>query len=308
MRSCKKYSVEDIKFLRDNYPYEGVRFCALALGRSEASVEQRAQKLKIRVLTNKNSFFPRPWSSIIDPNKLGVNPELFYKPILPEVCYAMGLVWADGYVGRRKKATGNSGYNVTISNITTDSNHFHRVLSTFGKWNVHHTKKAKGNRQLMSIISISNKPIFELLHELGYAPNTKLSLNKVISHIPSDSFRFFLMGLIDGDGCYVVSKKRYMHCVQIAAGITHDWTALKNLLGYMGIHSYISKSHRLITKKSGEVVPGGGTYIRIQGIKNLKALFSYLFRSEKDTLLVLPRKLEKIKQMGLLPTWEDTLV
>lgn len=62
--SRKKYSDEEIEFIKENFPTKGSKYCAEKLGRNYLSIQKKAQKLGVKQFCKRSYISPQGYKVI----------------------------------------------------------------------------------------------------------------------------------------------------------------------------------------------------------------------------------------------------
>jgi intein-encoded DNA endonuclease-like protein len=139
------------------------------------------------------------------------------------------------------------------------------------------------------IFQTTNKILCEFFKLLGKYPNSIESHEKVLNFIPEKYHRYFLRGLIDGDGCFYINEKNYSYQFNISSRYEQDWDYLKKY--FQEELQVISSIYRREHENSKSSI------LRITDLENLKKLIIYLY-NEVDEIF-LERKFIKSKEILL---------
>lgn len=196
--------------------------------------------------------------------------------------YVLGVIWGDGTIEnttRRKR--------ITVHCITEDAKHFYSMFEKTGKWNINHNKQQK-HWKPQSNIRASSKEVVDFLVSLDCSPNTKTSANKILQIIPKELHKYFILGIIDADGCFYVNKKTYTYHFVLSGPYQQDWSYFTDILKELNIKY---NEDNIISNK-------GHTHsrVRIIGKKRIQLFGKYLY-SDDANIIGLPRKLNKYKLM-----------
>ncbi len=203
----------------------------------------------------------------------------------PEIAYLLGLIWADGYLTKSPHV-----FITGLSTTEPDSDYFYDIFTTSGDWNIYKERRTL-NWKIAVDIRTSNPFLHKLLDSLGYKEKHDAFL--IINHIPENLRRFWLLGLIDGDGCWYTNKKNNCYQFCIAAAYDFDWSSVGSLFSAIdGVRFYIEQTKN---KK------GRGSVLRVNGRDNDILLGNYIYSSYKEDGIGLPRKYEKWLSMNREP-------
>lgn len=202
-----------------------------------------------------------------------INTTLFTHNFTPESVYILGLLWADGYVGKNNNR-------VSIECVKDDIDYFYPIFQSTGNFNL--TERQRPNRKLQGTISKSSLELSTFLKENEYGNKSLSSPNKIIDKIPKELTPYFYLGWSDGDGCFYHSKTMRIIQFIVSGSYEQDWTSLINLCNELKIHYRIDK---FATKKNHK-------YSRFLINKNEDILTfgKYIYN---NSFIGLPRKKEK---------------
>jgi hypothetical protein len=258
-----KYSKSEIDFLKLNYSRYGSEFCSKHLNRDMMSIRKKANRLGLYIsretkskIQKENSLAKKHFS--ITDAKLDLESILKCKNKF--VAYMLGLLWADGYVNI-------AGYNNTIKLEVAfdDSVEFLKIFEKTGNWNF--SNRERLDRKKQGLIHINNKKLATHLYNNGYIPKNKnLSLAENI--IPNNFKSYWLLGIIDGDGCWYPPQKQF----SITGYFGQSWKPIEDILSRLNIKCSIK--NRQYHKNKFSV-------LRVCGRKNLVKLGNYVY-NDKD--------------------------
>lgn len=150
------------------------------------------------------------------------NPYFFINEITPESSYILGLLWADGYLGN------NLNCAIRIEMIKSDLSLLSFIFNKTGRWNYYYRKREHWQPQMLA--SINNRPLYEFLVLHDYKDKSGISANKILKYIPTNLYKYFFRGLVDGDGSFYINKKHYVRHFICASSYNQDWSYFENLL------------------------------------------------------------------------------
>ena len=144
-----------------------------------------------------------------------------------EYCYYLGFLWADGYVGK---------YKVQIEVVKEDgyalfSDIFSQISIEGVK--IYDTYRERKNRKPQIAINICNVEFIKWLSIYDYLFKSNSFPYKILSIIPEDLKRYFYLGLIDGDGCFYLSKNKKTQQFYITSNYEQDWSHIISLFGFL---------------------------------------------------------------------------
>ena len=180
----KRFSVEEVKFIRDNYGRISTKEMAEKLGRnSNRGVENMIHKLGL-------SANGRTCSPNVDIS--------FFEDWSQELAYVVGFFLADGHMADYSKTR---SYNICFSVIDKDI--IEKIAKVCGyKYTV---KKYIYGTTIMYSINISGRLIWEFFESLGFTHN-KTFTTRIPKQIPQELMHHFIRGVFDGDGSVCFNK------------------------------------------------------------------------------------------------------
>lgn len=279
----KFYSKEEKDFLKENIEKFGAEICAKKLERSQSSVIIQCYRImghckfacnaspeEIEKLEFKNGL-----------KTLDINFETSKHP--KELAYFLGYFWADGYIDKHNS--------LRIEITSEDANKIFHIFDRICSFNLY-TRKRK-NRKAQTTFYTSGVENGFLLRKLGKYTKSLESHEKIFNFIPKQFHKYFIRGLIDGDGNFYIDenafmKKKYLRVFfSIASRLNQDWSYLMKVLKEFGLTKTIAKN-RKFKNSTGSI------------ILNTNPIEIYKFIEEiytDDDGIYLPRKFEKIKKI-----------
>jgi len=276
----KTYTKEEEHFLLEKYPTNGGDFCANELKVSTKSIMTKVQRMGIKLTREKRGEIIRQHKPIKQNNEYSVNPEQFLDIKSIEVAYTLGLLWADGYILRRKNEC-----RIELRVRSDDFEHFIKTLNKLGKWRVSH--RHQKDRKPQSGATISNKPLLNFLIKNDYKAKSKSSACKILSTIPPHLRHYWFRGLFDGDGCMYHNPDGLHMKLSISSSYDQDWKYINDLFNYV-----LFDESFFIRRK---VRKNGNKFSRIEVVKRSTILkfLNYIYKGYNEDKIGLPRKYEK---------------
>lgn len=233
----RKYTEQDRKFIEENYPKYGIKFCAEKLNKPYEAVSafiyrhsskrlDREQRRKIYT-----EAFERYHNNI--PYKIG--HQQFMNITTPEIAYFLGYFWADGHIKRAKNKNDSNIYNFNMTIQKRDYLSIKWILDKIGDWTICFSKSKNPNWQDKAAITTSNKFFFEFLIENDYSIKSQTTPTKILNRIPDHLKHYFWLGFFDGDGCFYICKDHFYGQFCFAGSYMQDWKDLQNLLNNLNI-------------------------------------------------------------------------
>ncbi len=269
----KKYTEEEHEFLTKNYPTMGFKFCQAQLNIPNNKLKSKIIRMGLKLTKEAKSNAYKGLNLKTDPNKYSVNPTQFFNIKTSEVAYVLGLLWADGYILKNNKQN-----SIRLGVIKEDFDYFITILNKLGEWRIYHriikNKKPQGHAE------ISNRLLVDFLFENDYKSKSHESACKILSKIPEHLKSYWFLGLMDGDGCFYITKKKNRYFISICSSIGQDWTYIENVLKNMNI------SYRIIRRSSNK---GNSSICQITSRQGILDFGNWIYKSEMG----LPRKRQK---------------
>lgn len=268
------WTVSEDAYLIDNYPLYGMSICAKHLGLSKIQIKNRCTKLGLVL----NEIYK------INLNNSKININNFLNVTDPKIAYFLGLFWADGYI---TKPDTHHHKKSKITLLETDMNVLCDVFTSVGNWNTFRIDRTKNNSNLKPYIELSttNILLYEFLVKFKYHQKSNISMDGIFHHIPEHLRCYFLLGLIDGDGC-VYYTPRHCNRISIASSFNYDWSCIESIFQSLDIKYSIQRRIHTIGRSSS---------IIIYRLDSIKKLISYLWPNKYE--FGLKRKYDKAQQI-----------
>ncbi len=241
----KRFTQEDIEYLKREFPNQGTHVCAKHLGRSPGTIATKARKLRLFVTKEAHTriletAFAKPddWYD--------VNINQFRVVEKPEVAYFLGYFWADGHV--RIAPGKNYPFALLIQN--TDYLTIAPMLSKLGKWGTFtYPNPSSADHALMTKVYTGNKPLVLWLLDHDYGSKSYGAPTKILEHIPEHLRHYWWRGYMDGDGSWRVYASRgtayhFCFCADYVSDYTEHVNVLESLSISYNIERVIKKSSR----------------------------------------------------------------
>lgn len=289
IKTSKRWSIDEINFLIENYSERGGRYCANSLkNRSIECVNVKARFLGLRINTDikkiRDAKLEKEYQDSRLNSDFNVNVEKFLDIKTKEVAYFLGFLWADGHV-KEAFESNRKLRDISLKISTDDFLDIKKVLNSIGDWRIYDVKTKEGWKNATDIRT-RNIRLNNFLVENDYHIKSYSSANKIISKIPNELKHYFFRGLSDGDGCFYYSDKKYRMFKQfsITSNYNQDWTYMECIFNQIGLIYNVDKT---ITNK-------GHKYSRIRLIGNNAKLFGdYIYKGMHEDFIGLKRKYNK---------------
>lgn len=275
----KKYTLEEIEFIKQNYANMGPTKCSIILKRKPQNIGQKARKLGLKTnKETKSKICSIRRTKLIDDYE--VKTENFVNIKDPIYAYILGLLWGDGYIQYNQKHNG-----VLFTTTYPDANYFTKIFLSTGPWNIYDRIHKNKNWKKSCTLHTSNKFLAKYLFDYDYKSKSNMSADKILQQIPKQFHKYWFLGLLDADGCIYFEKGK-KHNVSISSSINQDWNFIEQFLKELGVKYNISK--RSPNKKGHS---SSAIYInnRIDCLK----LLNYLYNDIQNNQIGLPRKYNK---------------
>jgi len=256
--------LQEIEILKLYQDGTSLRSLAVLYNIDRGVIKRRLIKygVKLRTLSEANMIY-------------SFDESIFNKIDSHEKAYWLGFISADGNVYKNRLKIGLS---------VKDINHlelFKRFLKSDHSVSLFYPKVNGKIYESCEFSVRSDKLIFDLL-QLNVTPNKSKTL--IPANIDPQYFNSYILGIIDGDGCFHLNKKGQMTC---------------NVTGSLEIINFIMntlvKNCNITKTKIFEAKPGMNVYTCYLGGNNkVKKIVSFLY---KDSPIFLKRKHDIIKHM-----------
>lgn len=191
-----------------------------------------------------------------------------------EFVYYLGFLWADGSVYRD---------GVRLELIDSDSTQligdFNKI--DFIKFNTY-KRIRKGCKSQMSIYFCSSK-LYDSFFSLYFRDKSILPPKELLKIIPCELVSYFYLGIIDGDGCFYISKCKNTQ-FSISSSFQQDWSHIEELFKSIDIKTY--KINRRVSKNNNSQ-----SSIRVTNYNDILKLSHYIYPNGYE--LGLRRKYDK---------------
>jgi len=278
----------DIEYVKNNFPQNGVKFCADQLNVKRSVLDNLIyKKLKLKLSKEiKNKILYRNKENFLNTNYVyNVEADQFINIQKKEVAYILGLIWADGYLYKFKNKKKSI---VALSIIKEDMDDLLNIFKKTGKWTI--SSRNRKNRKPITTLSTSNSNIVNFLISKSYVSKSIDSACEILKSIPEDLKLYWFRGLFDGDGCLYIDRQNRI-TVSIASSYDQDWTYIKNLFNELNI---IYCVYQTITKN------GKSSIICIKNKDGCKKFLDYIYSGIENDQIGLTRKYQKYKNTNFI--------
>jgi hypothetical protein len=268
------------EFIINNYSTIGLKKCTEVLSTTKAKVQTIVNRHNLKIdKVSKSIILSNRYNKTQEEHK--VNISKFTTDIDSNSAYILGLLWADGYI-HKIKSNPNKKYDISLECVDDDMLFFRLILNKTGDW-FYYTRK-RGNYKPITKATTNNKEFLIFLTDNDYDLKSIKSPDKIIDKLPNDLIKFFLLGVIDGDGCFYFNQKHFLRQFSISGSLNQDWSAFEKIFISLGITYKINR-------RSND--KNGSSQIRILNKLNIKKLGDFVYSSISEDNIGLPRKYEK---------------
>lgn len=204
----------------------------------------------------------------------------FYNIKKKEICYFLGLLWADGHVSKNNNM-------INIECNSDDMIEFKKVLDTFGKWSYYHRKRERYDVECKSATNayICDSLLHNFLEENDYLEKSAKSPEKIISKIPESLIKYFILGMIDGDGCFYYKENCSSQFI-LTGTLDQDWKIFEDIFNSINVKCGLV---RFTNKKTGY------SQLRVTNKDDIRKIGNFVYSTIEDDNIGLKRKYEKYK-------------
>ena len=164
---------EEMQFLKNNYPDNGLLFCyeGLKQKRTKFAIQAKVRFLKLKL--SKERLSEKSRNNTINNSKSKLNSELFKSLNCPEIVYFLGFFWADGHISKSKNS-------IELSIHKRDGDDLKNMLYKIGNW------KFDYSRKIYSRFRSHDRDTQSILKSLGYLYKSNSSPDIILSKIPKN--------------------------------------------------------------------------------------------------------------------------
>ena len=262
-KTPKKWSEEEIDFIKNNYYRTSCEYCAEQLNLPIDVVYGKISRLKLK-------------------KECKYDLELFKNVTNKYVSYLLGYIWADGHIHHNR---------IILSIIRTDGDEIVPIFDKIGYYKLHYMKEMGKNKEKTSFVLYSSE-LTDFFRKHDYGIKSKVSPNKILELISDELKQYFFRGLIDGDGCFYNNKKHSTYQFTVSSTYEQDWSYMINLCDSLNISRYeINKQNRKL--KNGN--QSKYSQFRLCRKNDVKLLGNYIYQDYDQ--IGLKRKYNKFKEI-----------
>ena len=270
----KRWKKNEIDFLIENYSFLGSKECSKKLNRSIYSITTKAHILSLKLNKKKLSKIR---SKASKKNINNFKNDLLNN-ITPDFAYILGFIWGDGHVNKKTN-------NVCVSCVSEDIDEIKDIFFKTGDWLLYTYKQKKYKEQ--KTITITNIQLHSFLIKNNYLNKSIKSPIKILKIIPTKLHNYFLLGLIDSDGCFYWNEKNKQRQFSITGSYNQEWIGVEDLLKNIQLFNY-----KIVRRKNK--TNSFSSYLRITKKSDIVKLGEYVYSQNNYGL---KRKKEKYLKM-----------
>jgi hypothetical protein len=163
---------------------------------------------------------------------------------------------------------------------------FKKILDVFGRWSYYSRKRIDSRTKTNPVTNayICDKSLHDFLVEHFYLEKSIKSPEKILSKIPKELIVYFLLGMIDGDGCFYY-KEKMSNQFYLTGTIEQDWSSFITIFESIDVRV----KHIKIENKNKS------SFIRVTNVKDIKKIGDFIYSTIEEDSIGLKRKYEKYK-------------
>ncbi len=233
------------QYLLDNYVNRGALFCSQQLNLQYKKIIYEAGRLKLKASKScravVSSASAIKWQSNRTYDDYSVNPTPFINPTTKEICYLLGLLWADGNI---RPQPNNS---ICLEILSNDAKDIQYLFEQTGKWSINTRQRC--HYKPTTSIRVSNPIIHKFLEDNQYRQKSIVSPDLILQQIPIDLVKYFVRGVLDGDGnIYINPHNVRFYQVTFAGSYTQRWDYLLKISQQLNIGYNINRRSKINPK------------------------------------------------------------
>lgn len=279
----ERRSEEVENFIIDNYSDHGVSWCVENSQLTKNQINGIVKKFNLKI-SKVVSRQVRSKAKTRKAEDCKVNHENFLNIVRQEEAYILGLLWTDGHVSKDTNG-------IIFSTTSPDDYYFYPIFQKTGNWGYCKSASGHGWKDHISI-NTSNFYLREFLLKHNFRDKEK-GFSQLYALIPKEFQNAFLIGLVDGDGCFYINKQKGLYRFSVCSSYDQDWTAFEEILRRLQINWKIERTQ----SKSGSY-----SKIHIFGRERVKKFGDLLYKDYETDKIGLPRKYTKFLEIKNSPT------
>lgn len=142
-----------------------------------------------------------------------------------KLAYILGFLWADGYLIHTKKTSKVVGMYLKYEDFNEIEDIIKDELKITTFYERYFNSKKRGKQRGFTSGKVK---LYNFLYKLGYKDKSKISPIKVINYVGVEYFKYWLRGLIDGDGSIYCSSRTSQ--LSITSSYDYDWRDLIQII------------------------------------------------------------------------------
>jgi hypothetical protein len=247
---------------------EQVRVLYPDFGTTDISKMLKTRQTTIKKIIDDNNF------KLIKNRRINIDD--FYNIQKKEISYLLGLIWADGHLSKRDNT-------LSIECVSDDMIYFKETLDKVGRWSYHNRRRNDNTRNTRPVTNayICDSLLHKFLEENDYLEKSKKSPEKIVEKIPKHLLGYFLLGIVDGDGCFYFMKSEATQFT-IAGDKNQEWFYIERLFINLDI------KYTIVTNNSSSV-------IRVTNKNDIRKIGNFIYSTIEDDNIGLRRKYDKYK-------------
>ncbi len=126
---------------------------------------------------------------------------------------------------------------------------FKETLDIVGRWSYHHRNRDRNGIKCKSLTNayICDSLLHNFLEENDYLEKSTKSPERIISKIPERLIKYFILGMIDGDGCFYYKENCARQFI-LTGTLNQDWNIFNDIFNSINVKCGLV---RFTSKKTG---------------------------------------------------------
>ena len=199
-----------------------------------------------------------------------------------ELAYFLGFLWADGHISNNKH------YKIYLSIKENDGESIKNYIKSIGDITIRYKNMERYGYSNQILFYLGDKNFHNFLEKNDYLHKSKVSPDKILSILNENIKKYFMLGLVDGDGCFYYNKKNYLRQFSITSNYDQNWNYMINLSKKLGIEKYN------IIKRNNKENQRCSLY-RVCNKKDIKKIYDYIYFDKN--FIPLKRKYNKCQEI-----------
>jgi hypothetical protein len=275
---------DDVEYIKENFPKYGMKHCMYKLNTTRGKIQVVIRKYSLKVSTDGKKYIKKKTHQ--EKYQLKKISEKFTPKFTDIQAYALGLLWADGYL---KGEAENTKY-LIFSVVVDDFKYFEKSLLSLGK--VSFSFIQQPNRKLKKSAFINNFGLCDWLYDIGFGGKSVSGPEKLFNFFNESNKINFIRGWSDGDGCFIANTKTQQFRFIFTGSYYQDWVCISEILKSINCKHTVHRYSRIA--KNGNL--HSNSVLIISGMKNLRNYISYIYNDNSDCLLRKRKKADIIME------------